>query len=89
MKRLLQVLAMAASLGAAAFGGYRYATTHPTTSATPTTATSGKTDGERKILYWYDPMYPQSRFDKPGKSPYMDMQLVPKYEDEQSPEPQR
>jgi Cu(I)/Ag(I) efflux system membrane fusion protein len=28
--------------------------------------------------YWYDPMVPQQRFDKPGKSPFMDMQLVPK-----------
>src|SRR6185369_3397685 len=35
-----------------------------------------------KPLYWYDPMYPQHKFDKPGKSPYMDMQLVPKYADE-------
>jgi Cu/Ag efflux protein CusF len=32
-----------------------------------------------EVLYWYDPMYPQQRFDKPGKSPFMDMQLVPKY----------
>jgi Cu(I)/Ag(I) efflux system membrane fusion protein len=38
--------------------------------------------GDRKVLYWYDPMVPQSRFDKPGKSPFMDMQLVPKYADE-------
>ena len=37
---------------------------------------------DRKVLYWYDPMYPQQRFDKPGKSPFMDMQLVPKYADE-------
>jgi len=37
----------------------------------------------RPILYWYDPMYPAQRFDKPGKSPFMDMQLVPKYSDEQ------
>jgi membrane fusion protein, copper/silver efflux system len=29
--------------------------------------------------YWYDPMHPGQHFDKPGKSPYMDMQLVPKY----------
>jgi Cu(I)/Ag(I) efflux system membrane fusion protein len=36
----------------------------------------------RKVLYWYDPMSPGSRFDKPGKSPFMDMQLVPKYADE-------
>ncbi len=32
-----------------------------------------------KVLYWYDPMYPQQHFDKPGKSPFMDMELVPKY----------
>ena len=32
-----------------------------------------------KILYWYDPMVPEKRFDKPGKSPFMDMELVPKY----------
>ncbi len=36
---------------------------------------------ESKVLFWYDPMYPQQRFDKPGKSPFMDMQLVPKYAD--------
>jgi len=36
---------------------------------------------ERPVLYWYDPMYPQQRFDKPGKSPFMDMQLVPRYAD--------
>lgn len=36
----------------------------------------------RRVLYWYDPMMPQHRFDKPGKSPFMDMQLVPKYADE-------
>jgi Cu(I)/Ag(I) efflux system membrane fusion protein len=29
--------------------------------------------------YWYDPMHPSEHFDKPGKSPFMDMQLVPKY----------
>src|SRR5882724_7273710 len=31
--------------------------------------------------YWYDPMQPSQHFDKPGKSPFMDMQLVPKYAD--------
>lgn len=39
-------------------------------------------DASRKILYWYDPMVPSQHFDKPGKSPFMDMQLVPKYADE-------
>ena len=37
---------------------------------------------DRKVLYWYDPMVPEKRFDKPGKSPFMDMELVPKYADE-------
>lgn len=37
---------------------------------------------ERKVLYWYDPMVPQQRFEQPGKSPFMDMALVPKYADE-------
>jgi len=36
----------------------------------------------RTVLYWYDPMVPSQRFDKPGKSPFMDMELVPKYADE-------
>ena len=43
-------------------------------------ATAAK-DG-RSVLYWYDPMVPTQKFDKPGKSPFMDMQLVPKYADE-------
>jgi Cu(I)/Ag(I) efflux system membrane fusion protein len=33
----------------------------------------------QEVLYWYDPMVPEQKFDKPGKSPFMDMQLVPKY----------
>jgi len=36
---------------------------------------------ERKPLYWYDPMVPNQRIDRPGKSPFMDMQLLPKYAD--------
>ena len=35
----------------------------------------------RKVLYWHDPMVPGQKFDKPGKSPFMDMQLVPVYAD--------
>jgi Cu(I)/Ag(I) efflux system membrane fusion protein len=31
-----------------------------------------------EVLYWYDPMVPAQRFDQPGKSPFMDMQLVAK-----------
>jgi Cu(I)/Ag(I) efflux system membrane fusion protein len=42
-------------------------------------APSAPTAGERKVLYWHDPMVPNVRFEKPGKSPFMDMQLVPVY----------
>ena len=38
----------------------------------------------KKVLYWHDPMVPSQRFDKPGKSPFMDMPLVPVYADEGS-----
>ncbi|MDR2152865.1 MAG: efflux RND transporter periplasmic adaptor subunit [Helicobacteraceae bacterium] len=41
---------------------------------------------ERKILFWYDPMYPNTKFDAPGPSPFMDMDLVPKYADEEERE---
>lgn len=37
------------------------------------------------VLYWYDPMVPQQHFDKPGKSPFMDMELVPRYAGEEEP----
>ncbi|GAB4514935.1 MAG: hypothetical protein Tsb0026_20460 [Sulfuricaulis sp.] len=37
---------------------------------------------ERQVLYWTDPMVPGYRSDKPGKSPFMDMELVPVYADE-------
>ena len=50
-----------------------YARWAPTHSAAPTA------EQQRKVLFWYDPMYPNTRFDKPGKSPFMDMDLVPKY----------
>ena len=40
-----------------------------------------KAASAKKILYWHDPMVPGQRFDKPGKSPFMDMQLVPVYAD--------
>ena len=40
------------------------------------------TTADKKPLYYYDPMYPQQKFDKPGKSPFMDMMLVPVYGDD-------
>ncbi len=35
--------------------------------------------GARKILYWYDPMHPAYKSDKPGIAPDCGMDLVPKY----------
>ncbi len=52
------------------------------------TATGEKIDPKtgRRVLYWHDPMVPAQKFDKPGKSPFMDMQLVPVYADEAADE---
>ena len=33
----------------------------------------------RNILYYHDPMVPGKKFEAPGKSPFMDMMLVPAY----------
>jgi Cu(I)/Ag(I) efflux system membrane fusion protein len=50
--------------------------------ATAPAATPVATDSAgRKVLYWHDPMVPGQKFDRPGKSPFMDMQLVPVYAD--------
>jgi Cu(I)/Ag(I) efflux system membrane fusion protein len=59
--------------GAAA--GYWFGHQQPAPSPAPSA------DSERPVLYWYDPMYPQQRFEQPGKSPFMDMDLVPRYAD--------
>lgn len=68
---VLVAIAMALSVG----GGYWLA------QGTPA-AQNQNTPAERKALYWYDPMFPQQKFDQPGKSPFMDMQLVPQYADD-------
>jgi len=39
---------------------------------------------ERKILYWFDPMHPAYKSDKPGIAPDCGMTLVPKYADDES-----
>ena len=45
-------------------------------------AASAAANAGRPVLYWHDPMVPGQKFDKPGKSPFMDMQLVPVYADD-------
>jgi membrane fusion protein, copper/silver efflux system len=37
-----------------------------------------------RVLYYHDPMTPGTKFDKPAKSPFMDMMLVPVYADRAS-----
>lgn len=55
-------------------------------STPPMADTAMAPEAEKKILYWYDPMVPNQHFDKPGKSPFMDMELVPKYAGESAAE---
>ena len=38
----------------------------------------------KKILFYHDPMSPANKFDKPGKSPFMDMMMSPVYADSDS-----
>jgi Cu(I)/Ag(I) efflux system membrane fusion protein len=35
----------------------------------------------RKVLYYHDPMVPGNKFERPAKSPFMDMMLVPVFAD--------
>lgn len=86
-KSMLRIALLILAGLALAFGGY-FAGLHRSggEAAAPAApaADAGKIDPKtgRKVLYWHDPMVPGQKFDKPGKSPFMDMQLVPVYADE-------
>ena len=69
-----------ALLAAGATGGIWWA--HRSMAPSANGASPPAREPGKKVLYWYDPMVPQQHFDKAGKSPFMDMQLVPKYADE-------
>jgi Cu(I)/Ag(I) efflux system membrane fusion protein len=73
--RVKLIIAAIAVLTIGAAGGYWIGQRQP--------ERTGSAAGERKVLYWHDPMVPSAKFDKPGKSPFMDMQLVPVYADEE------
>jgi Cu(I)/Ag(I) efflux system membrane fusion protein len=51
----------------------------PASGKTANAGTEDKPDPKtaRTVLYWHDPMVPNQHFDKPGKSPFMNMQLEP------------
>lgn len=85
----LNAVALALVGAGLAYGGYWAGTHHGMPASAPSTETTSAAAGDnvhpktgRKVLYWHDPMVPGHKFDKPGKSPFMDMQLVPVYADE-------
>ncbi len=85
MRKSILLTLLLATAVAGAGAGYWYASRRAAHDAVQEASTGAPETG-RRVLYWYDPMFPQSRFDKPGKSPFMDMQLVPKYADEETGE---
>jgi Cu(I)/Ag(I) efflux system membrane fusion protein len=81
MNNRIWMLVVAAALAAGTLGGYLFASRHrgATTEAADKHPDANQ---ERRVLYWQDPMVPGHKFDKPGKSPFMDMDLVPVYADD-------
>jgi Cu(I)/Ag(I) efflux system membrane fusion protein len=69
------VAIVAGGYGTYRFGVHQGALAEPEHGG-PAMAAGGN---DKKPLYWHDPMVPGQKFDKPGKSPFMDMQLVPVY----------
>ncbi len=81
MKLAVMVVAIGAALGVGGGVGYWFADHH---NHTMSETGLNNAQSNAKALYWYDPMKPDQHFDKPGKSPFMDMQLVAKYADSNS-----
>ena len=82
--RALVITVVAAGvLAATGFGAYRIGIDHGMQTGNTTAVNTVKDNQavdpatDKKILYWHDPMVPAQKFDKPGKSPFMDMPLVP------------
>ncbi|MQA37056.1 efflux RND transporter periplasmic adaptor subunit [Rugamonas aquatica] len=71
---------VAVAIAAGGYSAYRLGV-HQGMQLTPATGEAATVAGGtgKKPLYWHDPMVPGQKFDKPGKSPFMDMQLVPVY----------
>jgi Cu(I)/Ag(I) efflux system membrane fusion protein len=84
--RLRNALILAACTGfvAAGVAGYEIGARRgstPPAAAGLAAQSADNTSNKGKPLYWYDPMSPTQHFDHPGKSPFMDMQLVAKFAD--------
>ena len=87
VRAVASVFAAFALLGAGyVIGTHRSATDAPMASAAAAvpSAPGDQVDPKtgRKVLYWHDPMVPNQHFDKPGKSPFMAMELQPVFADE-------
>jgi Cu(I)/Ag(I) efflux system membrane fusion protein len=87
-KKTIFAAAVLIAIGATSYGLYRLGMHQGMKMSAPITMDSpaanganGSSGAEKKVLYWHDPMVPAQQFDKPGKSPFMDMQLVPVYAD--------
>ncbi|MYM39675.1 efflux RND transporter periplasmic adaptor subunit [Duganella qianjiadongensis] len=85
-KNITRTAIVALVIAVAGAGGYWAGARQETHGATQpaTGGPGGQIDPAtgKKVLYWHDPMVPGPKFDKPGKSPFMDMQLVPMFADE-------
>ena len=86
-RRIAKVAAIV--LLAAALGVIYLASTHKLRRTAPAQheAALAAHPAERKPLYWYDPMHPAYKSDKPGIAPDCGMALVPKYADEEKSAP--
>jgi len=80
--RIVSGLALLGLGGLAGWGFSQWRMAPPSGDGHAAAPAASASASERKVLYWYDPMVPTQRFDKPGKSPFMEMQLVPRYADE-------
>lgn len=78
-KKIIAGLTLLAAGIAIGYGASQWRSSHSTGD---TQGPGASETPDRKVLYWYDPMQPTQKFAKPGKSPFMDMQLQPKYADE-------
>ena len=79
-RTLILALALAGIAAAGGYGLYQVGMNQGMKMSSPASG-AGAPAGGKRILYWHDPMVPGQKFDKPGKSPFMDMQLVPVYAD--------
>jgi membrane fusion protein, copper/silver efflux system len=72
--KAIRIIGLLVVIVGAFAGGYVYKAIKGSTAGT-----TGK--GERKVLYWVDPMHPAYKSDKPGIAPDCGMKLEPVYAD--------